>query len=119
MMETPTRVAIVVELDFSGALEQLAERMHVWVVDTPPNRAIAEKVWGRGSGDRTHGITTFDIDATAAPEMWVVEFLNTVDEHHGLRAEWASDVELEVWGVGLTANIRGALQELGPFTLEE
>jgi hypothetical protein len=47
--------------DFSTHLPELAERCHVWVVDTPANRQAAEAVWASGPSDRTHGVITFKI----------------------------------------------------------
>jgi len=69
--------------------------------------------------DRTHGVTTFKVDASSSSEARVVDVLPTVDEHHGLRGEWATDVVLEVRGQPLTPTVRSALEELGPFALEE
>jgi hypothetical protein len=109
----------VVERDFGEQLLELATRRHVWIAETTPNRAAAERVWAVIDGDRNEGVTTFEIDTSLAPEAWVVDVLDVVDEHHGLRSEWASDVELEVRGVSATAAIRQALDSLGTFELEE
>jgi hypothetical protein len=119
MTPDQTRVAIVVLPDFEAELAELAQRAHVWLVDTPSNRRAAERVWATGTSDRTHGVTTFKVDPGAPSETWIVEILPVVDEHHGLRAEWATDVVLEVRGLAVTPKVLSALQELGPFSLEE
>jgi hypothetical protein len=118
MTETPTRVTIVVVPAFHGPLIELARESDVWIVDTPLNRLMAEKVWQCETRDSYRSLTIFQADFSASPEMWVVNILSEIDEHHGLRSEWAPDVELEVRGVGATAEIQATLQEFGPFAIE-
>jgi hypothetical protein len=119
MVAAETRVAIVTFPDFSAHLRSLAEKFHVWVVDTPDNRRVAEELWAIGRGDRTHGVTTFKLYEGESIESSVINLLPAVDEHHGLRANWATDIVLEVRGVTLTDEIRSALEALGTFeTLE-
>jgi hypothetical protein len=120
MHAEPTRVAIVVEPDFGDLLLDLSKKRHVWLVDTPPNRARAEDIWRvRHDYSRNEGVTTFKIDLSGPPQEWLLDVLHTIDEHHGLRAEWSSDVELEVRGVHLTNALREALLTFGPFAFEE
>jgi hypothetical protein len=117
MAADQTRVAIVTLPDFSAHLRSLAEKFHVWVVDTPDNRRVAQELWAVGPGDRTHGVTTFELSEAESIESSVVNLLPTIDEHHGLRADWATDIVLEVRGVTLTSEIRSALEALGPFEI--
>jgi len=119
MPREQTRVAIVTHDDFGTQLPSLAERCHVWVVDTQVNRRAAESIWAVGSGDRTHGVTTFKRDEGESIESSVVDLLPVIDEHHGLREDWATDIVLEVLGVPLTFSIRSALAALGPFDVLE
>jgi hypothetical protein len=119
MTVQPTRVAIVMLSDIGADLRELAERCHVWVVDTPANRQAAEAVWANGPSDRTHGVTTFKTHEGESIESSLVNLLPVLDEHHGLRAEWATDVVLEVRGAALTATLRSELDELGPFDIRE
>jgi hypothetical protein len=114
-----TRVAIVMHPDFCTQLPSLAERVHVWVVDTPVNRRAAESIWAAGPGDRTHGVTTFKRYDGESIESSIVDLLCVIDEHHGLREGWSTDVVLEVLGVTLTSGIRSALEALGPFNILE
>lgn len=113
MTQDQTRVAIVVLPDFEAELAELAQRVHVWLVDTPSNDRAAERV------QAPYGLTTFKVDPSVPSETWIVEILPVVDDHHGLRAEWATDVVLEVRGLAITPRILAALQELGPFSIEE
>ena len=45
--------------------------------------------------------------------------LLVIDEHHGLRENWATDVVVEVLGVPLTKRFRSALEALGRFDVLE
>jgi len=47
MPDPSYRVSIVVDPNFGSRLHELAARMHVWAVDTPPNRAAAERIWAK------------------------------------------------------------------------
>lgn len=105
--------------DFSTELRSLTERFHVWVVDTQFNRRAAESIWAVGQSDFTHGVTTFKRYEGESIESSVVDLLPVIDEHHGLREDWATDIVLEVLGVPLTSNIRSALEALGPFDILE
>ena len=91
-----TRVVIVMNSDVGTQLASLAERFHVWVVDTAANRRAAEAIWAVGPGDRTHGVTTFERYEGESVESSVVNLLRVIDEHHGLREDWATDIVLEV-----------------------
>jgi hypothetical protein len=114
-----TRVAIVLLADFGAHLRELAERCHVWVVDTPANRLAAEAVRASGPSDRTHGVTTFKTCEGESIESSLIDLLPVIDEHHGLRGEWATDVVLEIRGAALTAALRSELDELGSFDICE
>jgi hypothetical protein len=105
--------------DFGTQLPSLTARFHVWVVGTLANRQAAESIWSVGPGDRTHGVTTFKRYEGESIESSVVDLLPVIDEHHGLREDWATDIVLEVRGVPLTSSIRSALEVLGPFDIVE
>ena len=67
----PTRIAIVVIEDGSADLSTLVRTQHVWVVDTPLNRAAAEKVWAARSAGDGYDLTTFTPDRSEKPDAWV------------------------------------------------
>ena len=86
-MAAHSRVAIVMSPDFSGALAELAQRCHVWVVDTPVNCRAAEAISvAGGEYDRTHGVTTFTVSESESTEASIVSLLPVIDDHHGLGA---------------------------------
>jgi hypothetical protein len=114
-----TRVAILMLIDGSRSLPNLAKQYHVWILDTPANRLATEALWALGPSDESHGVTIFRRQCDDLTDEFVVHLLSAVDEHHGLRADWAADVVLEVRGAALTEKLRAALAALGPFEIEE
>jgi hypothetical protein len=86
MVKTPTRVAIVVERDFSDKLLELSRSHHVWIAETDRNREAAERVWELAASSKNEGVTTFTVDDTGSSESWILAVLDAVDEHHGLRS---------------------------------
>ena len=91
----------------------------MWVVETPVNRRAAEARWAVDAGDQTHSVTIFTHYEGESIELCAVRLLPVIDEHHGLREGWASDVVLEVFGVTLTIRLRSALKNLGRFDILE
>ena len=45
----------------------------------------------------------------------VFNILGTLDDHHGLRDEWSSDVSVQVVGVALSARLEEAFRSFGTF----
>ena len=107
-------VALVVDPAFGDKLVDLADRLHVWVIDTPANRTAAELA---RKGSREHslerGITTFRADAARPPEEIVVASFSDIELHHG---EYSHDPPwsvLEVYGTAVTEAISAALEKFG------
>jgi hypothetical protein len=113
-MSSSYRVAVVLELDFSDRLSDLAVRMPVWIVDTPVNRAAAKKAWTQRPGlSHTEGITTFTVDLASSAETRLSGVLADVDLHHGEYSHDPAYSVIEVFGAALTPQIRGALAAYG------
>lgn len=109
------RVGIVADPDFGSRLSELASRMHVWIVDTPANRAAANRIWAArpSAPSLERGVTIFQSNLDDAPDQRVVAILSTVDLHHG---EYSHDPPvnvLEIHGAPLTNSLRSALGDLG------
>ena len=84
MNSDPHEVAIVVDRDFSSRLSELAGTMHVWVCDTPSNRAVSEAIWDDNPiYDLESGVTTFNFPAEVSAAENVLAVLGEVDTHHG------------------------------------
>jgi hypothetical protein len=104
-------VVTVVVAASSDDLEALAARCPVWVIDTPANRTVAERLWARKRcGQAAYDLTTFKSAATS-PEEAVVGVLDTVDLHHGEYSGLYNTVEV----IGATAStaVRTKLADLG------
>jgi hypothetical protein len=85
----------------------------VWIVDSPPNRAAAEKFWITNPG-RTHlnGITVFKFDTDSSPEEILLNELDTIDLHHGAYST-NFPYAMEVIGSSLSEALRERLLEFG------
>ncbi len=114
MAELMNKVALVLEPEYGGKLAPLAAASHVWVVDTPANRAAASEYWARNPGySVASGITTFKSSESASRLETCLGILATVDLHHGAYSSNPPYSELEVIGVPLTDEAKSVVQGLG------
>jgi hypothetical protein len=113
--EHPHVVAVVVDPAFGDRLLALAGRVHVWIIDTPANKAAAESVWREGGAaySSERGVTTFSAYQTASPDEIVASMLDTIDLHHGEYSHVPPWSVLEVFGANPTPRLVAALAELG------
>ena len=115
MGERPHTVALVVDPEFGERLADLSRRIHVWALDTPTNRTVAERVWREAR--RTHsleiGITTFKESPDAAADEIVGRQLPIIDLHHGAHSHSPPWSVLEVYGAPPTTALRAALSGYG------
>jgi hypothetical protein len=91
-------VVVVLEREFGEKVVALSERTHVWLVDSPVNRAAAEPIWARLKRDPpadalAQGLTLFQSLPKASPEEAFADILDTIAEHHPRMTV------LEVYGV--------------------
>jgi hypothetical protein len=86
-------------------------------VDTPANRAVAQKIWD-AEPNRSHlqGITTFKFPEDGSPEDILVNELATIDLHHGTYSANPPYAVLDVIGAAITPRLR---TELGQFGFDE
>ncbi len=117
---TRHRVAIVVDTAFGERVLDLAARLHVWIVDTPANRAVAARVWASGEEyATTRGVTTFVADVAESPEQHVIDVLPVVEIHHGADAHDPPCAEIEVLGAAPTPAVRAAFAEFDYNAISE
>jgi hypothetical protein len=93
-------VAIVVDAAFGQQLQVLASRIHVWVIDTPINRPVAQRLWAE-SGNRVSlkcGVTTFTGLASGTPAEQACAILAAIEEHHGEERHDPPCLRIEVFG---------------------
>lgn len=114
MDSAPHKVAIVVDREFSNQLSGLASTMHVWVCDTPSNRAAAGAIWDDDPNyDLESGVTTFDFSTEASATENVNAVLGEVDLHHG---EYSHDPPwsvIQVFGCMPNENLTAAFALFG------
>ena len=114
MMKSPYKVYLIVDRQFGEKLALLPSGNPVWIVDTPINKTVVQRLWDENqTKEHLVGITTF-IDATAAsPEDLFLNELNVVDLHRGQYSADPPYTALEGIGTPLTEKIKFALSDLG------
>ncbi|HSE15699.1 MAG TPA: hypothetical protein VLB46_01520 [Pyrinomonadaceae bacterium] len=119
MSERINKVALVLDPDYGDKLRVLANMAHVWVVDTPPNRAVAAEYWSEHptSGPES-GITIFKVSDVDSRFENCVNIIETIDLHHGPYSSDPPYSVLEVIGLPLTDEAKAALEDLGFETFE-
>ena len=107
-------VGIVVDTHFGSRIEQLAQKMPIWVVDTPVNRAAAEQFWRKNSSfTHMQEVTTFKVDLDGTPNDWCCAILLTVDLHHGEYSQNPPYRSVVVIGTDLSADLRAIFENYG------
>ena len=115
LIESAYVVAVVVDPTFADRLSALAARVHVWIIDTPTNRAAAEVVWrdGGGASSIERGATTFKADQREPADEIVASMLGTIDLHHGEHSHTPPWSVVEVFGANPTPLLVAALSDYG------
>lgn len=109
------RVRVVVDRNFGEQFAAFERGVPVWMVDTPVNRAVAQRLWieGNDEGPLT-GITLFDDRDLLSPEELFTGELDTLDMHHGTASCPDSPYSIvDVYGAPLTDAVRSALSKYG------
>jgi len=114
MMKSPYKVYVIVDRQFGEKLALLPTGEPVWIVDTPINTMVVQRLWGQNQ-TKKHlvGITTFNDSTTASPEDLFLNQLDVVDLHHGQYSADPPYTILEGIGTTLTGKIKSALSDLG------
>jgi hypothetical protein len=114
-------VALVVDRAFGDQLLELVRRLHVWIVDSPGNRAAVKEAWSelvpRYSLDE--GATIFDDDGTRAPDEVAAARLDNIELHHGGFSHSPPLTRLEVCGTRRTALLSSTLEARGFSLVDE
>lgn len=84
MTKAPYSVTVVLDRSYGERLSDLPVGQPVWIVDTPLNRAAAEKLWAEQRGEsHLTGVTTFKVSADGSAEESLIGEFDTIDLHHG------------------------------------
>jgi hypothetical protein len=114
MVAVPYKVYVVVEREFGEQLAKLPPEAPIWIVNTPPNRAVAERLWKeRNQQGHLEGITTFNDSKASSAEDLLVSELNTIDLHQGAYSASPPYTILEVLGAPLSDRIKTELSGYG------
>jgi hypothetical protein len=114
MVANPHRVYVVVDREFGERLGTLAPGVPVWIVDTPANKVVAQRLWkGHPTDSHLRGITTFGVLNSSPPGDLLISQLPAIDLHHGCHSADPAYTLLEVLGTPLSERIKGELSEYG------
>ena len=104
-------VAVVLDPHFGERLIELAQRLHIWVCNSPDNQAAVQTVWAiPGLYESGRGVTTFS--NCENPEAVFLSNLDTIDSHH---PHWLA---IEVYGLAMTPQVQDALRSYGAEKFE-
>ena len=108
------RVYVVVDREFGEKLTVLPPGVPIWIVDSPVNRAVAQRR-SRETPEDNHltGVTLFSGKDDASPERLLLGELETIDLHHGVFSHDPAWTILEVLGSPLTVAVEAALSQYG------
>ena len=108
------RVFVVLDREYGERLSELSLTGPVWIVDTPLNRATAQRVWAvHPSGTHLDGVTTFKTGDDCSPEDTLINELDTIDLHHGTCSANPPYTVLEVIGAVLSERLKTELSQFG------
>ncbi len=108
------RVHLVVDREAGERLQALPLGEPAWIVDSPKNHGDIAELW-RVRPDPSHltGITAFEDDLSAAPEMLAISVLADIDLHHGVYSHQPPYDVLRVIGARRSAELLSEAAEFG------
>jgi len=114
MSDRTYTVVMVVDPAFGERLASLPLGAPVWIVNTPTNKLVAQRLWSeRPEVNHLTGITTFNISEGASREEILLDELDAIDLHHGSYSADPPYTRIEVLGAPFSDKIRLALAEYG------
>ncbi|MDP3278247.1 MAG: hypothetical protein Q8Q09_23875 [Deltaproteobacteria bacterium] len=107
-------VALVLDGEFGPRLVDLAARVHVWALESPVNRAAAERIRVAAPVySLERGVTLFHASATDSLADMLAEQIGVIAEHHGPFSHDPPMDALEVYGLAPNADVLAVLTECG------
>lgn len=108
-----TTVAIIVDHHAGALIAELADRVHIWAIETPDNRGGIEAIWARRTKTPDElGVTVFHFDPSP-PDQVVSHYLSTIDMHHDSYSQSPEWCRAEVYGARLTPEFLADFQSHG------
>jgi hypothetical protein len=106
-------VYVVVDSCFGEELALLPQGVPIWIVDTPANQSLAERLWReRPEKSQLEGISIFCV-CSDSPEENLLGELATIEPYHGPQSSDPPYRRFEVIGTRLPEKARLALAEYG------
>jgi hypothetical protein len=107
-------VYVVVDPRFGERLAQLPTGVQIWIVYTPINKPVAQRLW-KEKPQTTHltGITTYNYSENESPEQNFLKELDTIGLHHGICSTASPITRMEVIGTDATSIVKFKLADLG------
>ena len=104
----------MVDRGFGERLTELELGVPVWIVDTPTNKAVVQRLWKERTGtNHLTGITSFDDLKSYSPEDVLIAELDTIELHHGHYSADPPYTILEVVGAQLSTRVREEMSAYG------
>lgn len=114
MSKAPYPVTVILDRAYGERLLALPVGTAVWIVDTPPNRAAAQRLWAQHTSDsHLDGVTTFKTREEASAEEMLLGKLDTIDLHHGTYSAQPPYTVVEVIGAAITERVKAAMSAFG------
>lgn len=108
------KVYVVVDREFGEKLAELEQGVPVWIVDTPTNKTVVQRLWNeRPKKGHLTGITTFDDLKSFSAEDILLGQLDTIDLHHGAYSADPPYTVIKVFGTPLTTKAQYELSAYG------
>jgi hypothetical protein len=109
----PYSVSIVLDRSYGSLMRALIDAGPVWVVDSPGNREFTQQLWAESpTHGHLDGVTLFKASEDRPPEQMLIDWMDTIDLHHGVYSADPPYTVIRVVGSKLTAEGR---QVLGTF----
>jgi hypothetical protein len=108
------KVYVVVDRNFGAQLETFERGVPVWIVDSPDNKPVVQRLWReRPAKSHLDGITIFADSSGMPAEEILLSQLGTIDLHHGIHSADSPHSELEIFGAKLTPKLKTELMTFG------
>src|SRR4051812_24694841 len=100
------RVFVVLDRDYGERVSDLTQAGPVWIVDTPSNRAAAQRFWADNPNSfDLDGVTTFKFAEDSSPEDVLIDEVDTIDLHHGVHSANPPYMVIEAIGASINEKL--------------
>jgi hypothetical protein len=114
MGDQQNTIILILDPDFGEEASLLSLPHHIWIIDTPANRTLAENHWHQAAESQTKSrMTTFKSSAGESAEQNCLGILDTIDLHHGGYSSKPHYSAIEVIGLRLLSKVKAALEQFG------